>query len=443
MNFSLLPRSLSLLLLCLLLSACQLASESDKASNVVVENDEGKLAERVHVTNDTVTIESDTANKARQFKPGFAPKVKESEITLTLVAEVDALEYEGTKLQATEIRIHGSKAYVSYNTTGEVFLGGVEVYSISKPEEPALISSVVFTDTDVNGLAVKGSDLYLAAATSAEGFDTPAILRVIKLVGGKLSDQIQDKDIVSFAATDVEIFGSDVYVTSGADGGYTTVLDQTTLVESHRFAMEDARSIDSDNGDIAVLSGSNGVDGESAQLVTFNKNTGEIQNQFNLDGASIKHSKSTIEVKKDKAILAMGNGGTQLVCLATGDVLKTILLPVVDGLDASLTVANAATAYKRSVFMANGEAGVYLAVDDENIDSKGCDASTLEVIGKLSLDLTVDGESQSVNHIVYRNDVLFVAAGLGGLKVITVDDSAATSDDDDSYDDDDDDDDDD
>lgn len=415
-----------------LLFGCQLATESDDNNKVVIENNEAILGDRVTVTNETIVIESDTANKAGLSKAAYAPKVKETEITLTLVAEVDPLEHEGTKLQATEIRIHGSKAYVSYNTGGETFLGGVEVFDISDADAPALISSVVFTDTDVNGLAIKGSDLYLAAATSDESFDSPAILRVIKLVGGKLSDDITDKNIPSFAATDVEIFGNDVYVTSGADDGFTTVLDQTTLEVSNSFAMDDARSIDSDNGDIAVLSGSNGVEGDSAQLVTFDKISGEIQNTFDLDGASIKHSKSTVEVKKDKAILAMGNGGTQLVCLATGEVLKTIDLPVVADLDASLTVANAATAYKRSVFMGNGEAGVYLAVDDENIDSKGCDASTLEVIGKLALDLTSDGATQSVNHIVYRNDVLFVAAGLGGLKVIKVDDSGATNDDDDS-----------
>jgi len=420
------------------LFGCQLASESDEATTVVLENDETTLEERVYITSDTVVIESDSSNKAKRNKAGFASKSKkdkEAEITLTLVAEVDPLEYEGTKLQATEIRIHGSKAYVSYNTAGEVFLGGVEVFDISDADEPVLISSVVFTDTDVNGLAVKGSDLYLAAATSAEGYDSPAILRVIKLAGGKLSDDISNKDIVSYAATDVEVYGSDVYVTSGADDGYTTILDQTSLEVSNSIAMDDARSIDSDNGDIAVIAGSNGVDGVSAQLMTFDKTTGELQNSYDLDGASIKHAKSTIEVKKDKAILAMGNGGTQLVCLATGEVLKTIDLPVVAGLDASLTVANAATAYKRSVFMGNGEAGVYLAVDDENIDSKGCDASTLEVIGKLELDLTADGLTQSVNHIVYRNDVLFVAAGLGGLKVLKVEDSEATEDDDDSDDD--------
>lgn len=420
------------ILLSLMLVACQLAKESDPdQSKIVVENDEGKLAERVHVTNETVIIETNTANKSNFSKPGFAPVA--SDITLTLVAEVDPLSHEGTKLQATEIRIHGNKAYVSYNTSGEVFLGGVEVFDISNPDAPTLISSVVFTDTDVNGLAVKGSDLYLAAATSAVDYDSPAILRVVKLVDGKLSSETLSKNIPSFAATDVEVFGNDVYVTSGADSGYTTVLSQSDLSVKHSYAMEDARSIDSDSGDIAVIAGSNGVAGVSAKLVTFDKITGEYLTSFDLVGANIKHSKSTIEVKKDKAILAMGNGGTQLVCLATGEVLKTIDLPVVEGLDASLTVANAATAYKRSVFMANGEAGVYVAVDDENIDAKTCDVgSTLSVIGKLQLDLTAEGATQSVNHIVYRNDMLFIAAGLGGLKVIKVDDPKATADDDDS-----------
>jgi len=427
-----------LCVLALLLSSCQFAKEEDEASDkVVIQNNEVELAERVHVTSESIEIEITPANKASMSrgKGQYKPENKKSEITLTLVAEVDPLVHKGAKLHATEIRIHGNKAYVSYNTQGDIFLGGVEVIDISDVDSPELISSAVLSDVDVNGLAIKGSSLYLAAATSSESYSSPAILSVVKLSGGKLSEEIVTKNIASFAATDVDIFGSDVYVTSGADNGYITILSQTGLVEKNSSPLVDARSVDSDSGDIAVIAGSNGVDGESAKLITFDKSDGSIQNTFDLAGATIKHSKSTIEVKKDKAIVAMGDGGTQLICLETGEVLKTIDNPVIEGLDAALAVANAATAYKRSVFMANGEAGVYVAVDDENIEAKGCDTSTLEVVGRLALNnFLVDeaGARQSVNHIVYRNDVLFLAAGLGGLKVIKVEDSEADDDGDDS-----------
>lgn len=429
MKFQKLIQSVSVLLLFLLLNACQLASESDEDKKVTVENDEEVLAERVTYSEENIVIESEEENTLVSPKP--LGKADASAITLTLVAEVEPPELDGETLQATEIRISGNKAFVSYNVAGEVFKGAVEIFNITDPLTPELISSAKFSDSDVNGLSIHGNDLYLASASNSSDYASPAILQNIKITGGKLSSDINIIDLPSYAATDVDVSGNFIYVTSGADGGYVSVFKQSDLTLHNSYAVEDARSVDSDSKDIAVLAGTNGVDGVSAKLVTFDPDLGEIQDEFELTGATIKHAKSTIEVKKDKAILAMSDDGTQVVCLATGDVIHQFDLPIVDGLDETLTVANAATAYKRSIFMANGEAGVYVAVNNENLDKKGCEVDGLALAGKLQLnDILLDdaGERQSINHIVYRHDMLFIAAGLGGLKIIKVDDSIATDD---------------
>ena len=425
-----------LLMLSFTLSGCQLASESEEeAEKVIVENDTTVLGDRVSYTDEVIAIETgDTVSP----KPGFAAIStgdKAAEISLTLVAEVSAPAYGGQTLQATDVRILGNKAYVTYNMSGDIFLGAIEVYDITAATAPVLLSSAIFTDTDINGVAIHGNDLYLAGASNSTEYDSPAVLKNIKLSGGVLTDSVTTIDMPSYAATDVETAGSFVYVTTGADDGYVVVLNSTDLSEHTRVAAIDARGVDSDSADVAIVTGTNGVNGASANLVTFDRTLGTVLAEHNLSGATIKHSKSTIEVKKSKAILGMGDGGTQVVCLATGAVLKEIPVPVVEGLDVSLAVTNAATAYKRSLFMGNGEAGVYVAISDANIDSNQCSVDTLDLVGKLKLDtILVDGNqvAQSVNHILYRQDMLFIAAGLGGLKIIHVDDSAATTDDDDA-----------
>ena len=69
------------------------------------------------------------------------------------------------------------------------------------------------------------------------------------------------------------------------------------------------------------------------------------------------------------------------------------------------------------LFISNGEAGVYLS---EAVDEFKATASEepqdITLLGKLRFD-----DLQSVNHVAYEGDTLFVAAGLGGLKIVKVD----------------------
>jgi hypothetical protein len=152
-----------------------------------------------------------------------------------------------------------------------------------------------------------------------------------------------------------------------------------------------------------------------ARLVTFDRGGGTVEFDYTLTGATIEFSKSTVELKDGKAFIGVGDGGTQIVCLSDGSVLQEVAQPLVNGLTADKTVTNAVTAYKRTMFMANGEAGVYVAMAPENFDKKGCEVEPLNIVGSIRFD-----ELQSANHVLYRNDMLFVATGLGGLKIVSV-----------------------
>jgi NAD(P)H dehydrogenase (quinone) len=68
------------------------------------------------------------------------------------------------------------------------------------------------------------------------------------------------------------------------------------------------------------------------------------------------------------------------------------------------------------MFIGNGEGGVFAAAGATSFASSSCSAQqTITVLGQLQF-----GTLESVNHVSYRDGFLFVAAGLGGIKVVDV-----------------------
>ena len=401
----------SLILLTLFMMGCLESVGPNEVERILVNNDAASLALRVTYRSEVVPIIAATLPKGT---------AEIDTILLTLVAEVAPPVHNGITLQATDIQVSGSHAYVSYNVRGETFLGGIDIFKITNPEQPTLISSAIFTDTDINGITIENDYLYLAAASERSDLDSPAMLERIKLNGRQLTDESEIVDLPSFAATDVDVANRRVYVTSGADGGAITVLNAVNLEIEQSYPVNDARGVDTDKDDVAVIAGT------PARLFTFDRNLGTLTNEFELSGATIPFSKSTVEVKARKAFMALGDGGTQVACLATGVLLGIIPQAVVSGLDTNLTVTNMASAYKRTLFTADGEGGLRVATSAENFNKNACQLDSLRMVGSV-----IFGDGQSVNHVLYRQDMLFVASGLGGLKILLVEVNGDDDDDDD------------
>lgn len=373
----------------------------DSEDRLKLENDTVILADRVEYVNKIVPIVTDQ-NSAKI-------SASADSVILTLIAEVYPPVIEGVTLQATDVDIKGKKVYVSYNVRGDVFLGAVDVFSIDNPAQPALISNMSFNDSDINGLYLDKDYLYLAGARDDTDLKTPAMLERITLQGGLLTESTDFLDLVSFAATDVTVASNNIYVTSGSEGGAVTLISKNNFTISETYAIEDARGVDTKDGDIGVIAGT------PARLMVFDDLTDSPIYDFTLTGATIPFSKSTIEINRKKAILGIGDGGTQIICLITGAVIESISPPLITGLDPGLTVTNSVSGDKDILFIANGEAGVYVAESEEKFDSKDCDTGSLELLGYLQF-----SENESVNHVAYKKDLLFIATGLGGLKILSV-----------------------
>jgi len=377
-------------------------TEPPEESRIVLENDLGTLSERMTYLNEPVELDT------TQQDSGLA-KTAVNPVDLVLIAEVEPPTVDGQVLQATDVYIKGSKAYVAYNMIGEPYLGGVDIFDVRDEDDPELISSMYFTDSDVNGLTFKDNYLYLAMATERDDYSTPAVVEKVRIRNNQLTNETETFDIASWAATDVEVSSNHLFVTSGADSGYVTVIKLTNDEVIFSYPVEDARGVDTDGDDVGVVAGT------PARLITFNYESGELLDEFFLDGASIAFSKSTVEIHRKKAILALGDGGTQILCLQNGEIIEQIDQPTVDDLDPNVTVTNAASTDSKTLYMSNGEAGVYVAWTRDKFNSRDCDVDDLQMIGSFRFD-----DLQSVNHVKARGNYLFVAGGLGGLKILTV-----------------------
>ncbi|NQT61616.1 MAG: hypothetical protein HQ556_01545 [Candidatus Marinimicrobia bacterium] len=377
-------------------------TEAPEDGRIILENDLSTLRSRVNYVNEVIEIDT-------SLQTGGLAKTAADPVSLVLIAEVDPPTIDGQVLQATDIYIKKNRAYVSYNMIGEPYLGAVDIFDIKDEDDPELKSSMLFTDSDVNGLTFKDNYLYLAMATNRDEFDSPAVVEKVRIRRDELTDETETFDVPSWAATDVEVTGNHLFVTSGADSGHVTVIRLNNDEVVFSYPVEDARGVDTDGDDVAVVAGT------PARMVTFDYDSGEMLNDYELDGASIDFSKSTIEIHRKKAVLALGDGGTQIICLEDGSVVEQIAPPVVDDLDPSVTVTNAASTDSKTLYMSNGEAGVYVAYTRDKFNSRDCDVDDLQLIGQFRLD-----DLESVNAVKVDDDYLFVAGGLGGLKILEV-----------------------
>lgn len=337
-------------------------------------------------------------------RPAAAP------FSLKLTAEVLPPSIDGKVLQATSIAMSNNKAVVAYNMRGAEYLGGIDVFTISNEKSVKLKSEALFNSADVNSVTFSDDRVYAAQATGDMTYPYPAVFEVLGLQGANLVlDGNSRAPLTSYAGTSAVYQGSRVYATSG-DNGALSVFDSASLALQDSFDLHDARWVDVHGGKVVVVQGTPG------RISVFDEPTLTLENVFPFDGANIPESKSTVQVIGGKAIIAAGDNGVQVVSLATGNVLGHVPVPDNNalGLPRDVVVTNAVSAEGNLLFISNGEAGVYVAQADTPFDQDwGETLHAITVLGKLRFSAL-----QSVNHVAYKDGLLIVASGLGGLKVV-------------------------
>jgi hypothetical protein len=370
--------------------------------NMLISNNQNALNERVSlVENSPVYFFGDTAKGTIKSSKGTPT----SSVTIQLIARLLPPVYNGETLQASHVRVVDHYAYVAYNTQGPRYLGGVDIVDIGAPDDPGLISGVLFINQETN----KGKDVSSIDAESAPfgkthiwitGADETRDSAFVERYELNSSRQFESGQSLNFSlkgyvGTDVRFYNDKVYVTSGTGGGLTILDNQ--MKEVSFLNLDNARSFDINNDYRIALGG----------------NPGHLYNPGSWDkeigGAMDAGAKSIVRLYNNFALVALGEEGLKCydISASTPSLVSSLPRPVVpeDG-DAWDYVTNGVSVSPNGwVYIANGAAGLDIA----KIDSNG----HLTWMGNVNL-------GASVNFVEANGDFVFVARGVLGLKILKV-----------------------
>jgi hypothetical protein len=377
------------------------ASDNIVLKNMVICNDRTSLNGRIFLTDNSPEYIFGDASKpsAKSSKATSG-----SSVTIQLIARLMPPEYNGEVLQASHVRIADHYAYVTYNTQGPRHLGGVDIVDISLPNDPQLISSVIFINKETNkGKDVSSVDVKYSTAgagntllwiTGADEERDSAFAERFEL---NSSNKFESGKSVNFSlkgyvGTDVRYYNDKVYVTSGTNGGLTILDNQ--MKEVSFLSIENARSVDV-NKDFKIA---------------FGGNPGHLYNpgiwDKEIGGATDPEAKSILRLHNKFALVALGEEGLKCYDVSTNtpSAISALPRPVVPEAGTPLDyVTNGVSVSDNGwVYIANGAGGLDVAKIDAN--------------GQITWMGNVD-VGASANFVEANGEYVFVARGVLGLKI--------------------------
>jgi hypothetical protein len=365
---------------------------------IEVINDEIELNKDLNLKNDTIQVINTSAQPNARIAADF---------DLILVGEVQSTSIEEYQLQSTAIALDCQKAIISFNVAGNPYKGGITVLSIK--DEISITSFVKFFDADIHNINFSKNEVYAATGTSNTVENQTAVLEILNIENNHLNiDNTTRIGLGSYAANCVTVTDDDIFVTTGDNenigGGVYKVNITSREVESN-MDLHDARWIDHTGQELYIVQGTPG------KYSVLDQGILTLNNEVDVNGMDIPESKSTIEIQGNMAFIAAGSAGVQIYNILNHSLIGEIPVPDPSNPD---MLTNAVAYDKCLLFISNGAGGVYVAkvLTDVNQNASSCET---ELLGYLDFD-----SMASVNHIAFKGDYLFVAAGLDGVKIVKV-----------------------
>ncbi len=351
-----------------------------------INNNQSQLSERIHLRNEQVNL-----GALKSIDP----------VTLTLVAEVDPPMVNGQPTVATHVEFDGDKAYVTYHTFGEGYGGAVEVFDVSDPDNPLLISSITITDTDFHNLDIEGSELWAGGARDiySSGYTAlgtkGAIVQRYSLGSGLfLGPPDVEKPLSSFATTSISKGSIGVIASTGDVDGHSYLLDPTTLDVVDLAAEGDVKYICQGATYYAAVVG----DGATSKLVIYHTAAFSVTSKMTvpLAGDVTTVGKNAVKCYDDHVLVALGDEGVYKVDVNTGAILASF----------------------NNAGMGDGIAISAVEIGDYTYVAYGCDGiiildSDYNKIAEYKM-----GTNGSANYVETNGDVIFVASGNEGLRIL-------------------------
>lgn len=388
------------------------ACQKDEAQNIIdpaqiqhltIKNDPVQLNERLSIKDELVKMNpryqselKSTTNPEKDYSANF---------TFKLRADVDAPTDHGRTLMATHVALKDKYAFVSYNYRGEEFGGAVEVFDVEIPKQPKIISNATFTDADINAVDFKEGKIFIVGATAdyvEMEFSSPAFFQVLSLNSQMQIISVDTLiDIPSFSANGIKVTDQYIYITSGDSGGLTIFDRQYNLIKQESIV--DARSVDTNSENVYILSGQPG------KINVFSRADNELTTGYEIYGANTPWSKSEISVTDQYIFAALNEEGVKMIN-TDGTLKQHIPKPETPAGDLDENhVSNSVSVNNTLVFMANGQSGITVGEIVSRLDDE------VVILGEM-----VFNDMQSANFVKSNDSIVFVASGLGGLKILSV-----------------------
>ncbi|MDX1638876.1 MAG: hypothetical protein R3281_12960 [Balneolaceae bacterium] len=394
-------------ILIIAVQACSVLTDSSSLSErIAVETDTAELSKRVQVVNSPVDIVP---------YPGLHDKAKADqkpfERELILVANVSSPIIDGNyTLSATAVDIAAKTLYVSYHRYGNPYAGAIDLIDLGDPTEPRLVSSVTFTDTDINGLEVDNNrkKLWVTGGRSVNqsGYDTEGHLGAI--VGEFEMDRDGAFDFGRYRETPLPSYSGNalvekaqtLYVAVGATGGGYVEIDKETFSPGGTLAYENAKYVERHNSDIIGLR----LDQNHLpvfEILDFSGN--ELQQYAGSEGVAPQDGKNVVEHFAGVTYGALGNRGVKGFRFdGRGDPL--VYEFAVNGND----VANGVTVDGRYVYIAHGTDGLFVTTHPVSPNKEP------EEVYRWNSGMG------SANFVKTDGQFLIVANGVDGLNVLRI-----------------------
>ncbi|MGM8360683.1 hypothetical protein ACSV4D_02080 [Flavobacterium sp. ARAG 55.4] len=372
-----------------LIQSCQSDDNSGSDEKVILNTSSESLSKRIDLSGsgvlDLVTL--NTTGKTAEGQAGTFP--------MSLLAEVAPPVYGGKTLMATHVDVKDNYVYVSYNTQGDTYLGGIDVIDISSPNNPKLVVQAILPNVDISTVLFDNGKLYIAGAVDVDlnNVPSPAFVAQMPLQSGLLTNDYVLNSLAGYVGTGLAVADSKYYAVSG-NNGVLAKLDKTTNIIETTIAVDDLRALGRIDNKIVVLSGTDGIK-------VYNAGTLNLESSF-VTSTDVAEAKRTIDFQGNNVLVSQGYKGLEVYNL-TGTLLQSLAVPAVVGdVDQNDVVTNAVSVNGDYVYVANGAAGITVYKTTN---------------GNLSLLGTID-LSGSSNYVKSVGDYIYVASGNGGLKII-------------------------
>ncbi len=359
-----------------------------------------------------------------------------------LVAEMSTLKIDRVDVQATHVKItDDGYAFVSYNEKGDPHRGGVVVYKFTVTDgslddievKVVAISSMEMPKAEVSAIDYSNGKLYLTGASSDPifGYNTNkdgynyAFFMAMELNADKTFKDVDQNSIVkltSFQGTSIRVSSDRVYITvgdgtNGTDGGlYIYNATDYTLVKSI-LNKDHARSVDVDAANIFLMQA------QPARITKYDLEGNSETLIYSKEDESLQKDAKSEMLAWDKYLFAAENeSGLRMILKEDGTLNASLNRP---GDNAETEVTNSVSmnsdlkknyggkdVQSNLLFLANGQKGLYWY--DVMKDADGKDWI---VPGKDNSFMLGDG---SANFVASKGNIVFVADGLGGLKVLYI-----------------------